>query len=72
MTKGGVSKRDQTQTNADKHWQTQTDPEAQTQTNASKRERTWTDANKRLHPLFIQTEVLRRVLRRGGGVVEGA
>ena len=42
-TKGGVSKCEQTQTNADKHKPMQ-------RRNASKRKQTWTNANKRLHP----------------------
>ena len=58
-TKGGVSKCEQMQTNADKRWQTQANAGAKTQANAgtktqanaSKREQTWTNANKRLHPL---------------------
>ena len=68
--KGGVSKCEQTQANADKRGQTQANAEAQTQTNAdkrkqtqrrkrrganaSKREQTWTNANKRLHPPLLQ------------------
>ena len=53
-TKGGVSKCEQTQANADKRGQTQANAEAQTQANASKREQTWTNANKRLHPPLLQ------------------
>ena len=63
-TKGGVSKCEQTQTNADKRKQTQANAEAKTQANASKRrgknaskrKQTWTNANKRkqtLTPPFI-------------------
>ena len=52
-TKGGVSKCEQTQANADKRGQTQANAEAQTQANASKREQTWTNANKRLHPPLL-------------------
>ena len=52
-TKGGVSKCEQTQTNADKRRQTQANAEAKTQANASKREQTWTNANKRLHPPLL-------------------
>ena len=55
-TKGGVSKRKQTQTNADKRKQTQRRKRKQTQANASKREQTWTNANKRLHPPFSQED----------------
>ena len=53
-TKGGVSKCEQTQANADKRGQTQANAEAQTQANASKREQTWTSANKRLHPPLLR------------------
>ena len=53
-TKGGVSKCEQTQANADKRGQTQANAEAQTQANAGKREQTWTNANKRLHPPLLR------------------
>ena len=53
-TEGGVSKCEQTQTNADKRRQTQANVEAKTQANASKREQTWTNANKRLHPPLLR------------------
>ena len=53
-TKGGVSKCEQTQANADKRGQTQANAEAQTQANASKREQTRTNANKRLHPPLLR------------------
>ena len=53
-TKGGVSKCEQTQANADKRGQTQANAEAKTQANASKREQTWTNANKRLHPPLLR------------------
>ena len=43
-TKGGVSKCEQTQANADKRGQTQTNAEAKTQANASKRGQTQTNA----------------------------
>ena len=41
-TKGGVSKCEQMQTNADKRWQTQANAEAQTQANVDKRKQTLT------------------------------
>ena len=53
-TKGGGSKCEQTQANADKRGQTQANAEAKTQANASKREQTWTNANKRLHPPLLR------------------
>ena len=53
-TKGGVSKREQTQTNADKRWQTQANAEAKTQANASKRGQTQTNAYTPLYCGFLQ------------------
>ena len=50
-TKGGVSKCEQTQTNADKRKKTQ---RPKTQPNANKHEQTWTNANKRLQPPLLQ------------------
>ena len=47
-TRGGVSKREQTQTNADKRKQTQRRKRKQTQANASKRGQTQTNAYTRL------------------------
>ena len=55
-TKGGVSKCEQTQANADKPGQTQANAEAQTQANASKRKQTRANVDKRkqtLTPPFI-------------------
>ena len=70
-TKGGVSRCEQTQTNADKHWQAQTDAEAKTQANASKRKQTRANADKRkqtLTPPFIVVSYTPRCnpLKRGG------
>ena len=52
-TKGGVSKREQMQTNADKSGQTQANAEAQTQANASKRGQTQTNAYTPLYCGFL-------------------
>ena len=49
VTKGGVSKCEQTQTNADKRR-----GETQRRKNASKREQTWTNASKRLHSPLLR------------------
>ena len=55
VTKGGVSKCEQTQTNADKRKQTQRRKRKQTQANASKRGQTQTNAHTPLYCGFFST-----------------